>query len=125
MTDKLSADMYKEHILENYKNPMNFGELQNPTHKHLEFNNLCGDKLELQLLVQDEIVKDIKFSGSGCAISIASASLLTEKIKNKEVSQVLKMNKEDILELLSVQINPARLKCALLALESVKGALRK
>ena len=118
------SSMYKEHILDLYKNPSNFGELKNPTNKHTEYNSLCGDEITIHLNIQNGNVKDVKFSGSGCVISMVSASLFTDKIKGMKIDNVKKLSKEDILELLKIRINPARIKCVLLPLDAVRGALR-
>ena len=118
------SSMYKEHILDLYKNPSNFGELKNPTNKHTEYNSLCGDEITIHLNIQNGNVKDVKFSGSGCVISMVSASLFTDKIKGMKIDNVKKLSKEDILELWKIRINPARIKCVLLPLDAVRGALR-
>ncbi len=120
----LSEKMYREHILELYKNPSNFGEMKNPTHKHKEYNAFCGDEITVQLKIKNNKVEDAKFNGSGCVISMVSSSLLTDKIKDMKVKDVKKLDKKDILKLLKIPINPARLKCVLLPLDAVKGALR-
>lgn len=120
----ISDEMYKEHILELYKNPLNFGIIENPTNFHQEINPLCGDKLSVSLIVEDNIVKDIKFNGNGCAISVSSASLITDKVKNMSVKDVLNLKSEDIIKLLEIKIHPARLKCVLLSLEAIKKALQ-
>jgi nitrogen fixation NifU-like protein len=122
--DNLSEKMYREHILELYRNPSNFGEIKNPTHKHTETNSLCGDEITVQLIIEDEKISDVKFNGSGCVMSMVSSSLLTDKIKNMKITDVKKLDKKDILELLKISINPARLKCVLLPLDSIKGALK-
>jgi nitrogen fixation NifU-like protein len=121
--DNLSEKMYREHILELYRNPSNFGEIKNPTHKHTETNSLCGDEITVQLIIEDEKISDVKFNGSGCVMSMVSSSLLTDKIKNMKITDVKKHDKKDILELLKISINPARLKCVLLPLDSMTGAL--
>ena len=118
------SSMYREHILDLYKNPSNFGQLKSPTNKYTEYNALCGDEITVHLNIKNDKVEDIKFSGSGCVISMVSASLFTDKIKGMKIDKVKKLSKEDILELLKIRINPARLKCALLPLESVRGSLR-
>ena len=120
----IPSDMYREHILELYKSPSNFGNLNNPTHKKTEYNSVCGDEITVQLLIQGGKVKDAKFNGSGCVLSMVSASLLTDKIKGMEIEDVKKLDKRDILKLLKVPITPARIKCILLPLEASKGALR-
>ena len=117
------SDMYREHILELYKNPSNFGEIKNPTHKHTETNSLCGDEITIQINSEKGKIKDVKFNGSGCVMSMVSASLFTDKIKGMNVSDVKELKKEDNLKLLKIKINPARLKCVLLPLDAVKEAL--
>lgn len=126
MTDHNNfSNMYREHIMDLYKNPSNFGELKSPTNEHTEYNSLCGDEISVQIISENGRIKDIKFNGSGCVISMVSASLFTDKIKGIKLSEVKKLGKEDILELLKIKINPARLKCAFLPFEAVKGALKK
>jgi len=118
-------DMYTEMILDLYKNPRNKGALKNPTHESKKINPLCGDELCLQLIIDDQKIKEVKFQGQGCAISQAAASLLTDKIKNISVDEAKHLNKETVLELLHIPISPARLKCALLSLDALQGALNK
>ena len=124
MEEEIPSDMYKEHILELYKSPSNFGILKNPSHKHTSYNSVCGDEVTVNLLVKEGVVKDVKFSGSGCVISLVATSLLTNKIKSMKVSEVKKIRPEEVLELLKVKLNLARVKCALLGFEAVKGALK-
>ncbi len=124
MEQGIPSDMYREHIMDLYKNPSNFGIMKNPTHKKTEYNSLCGDEITVQLRVKDGKVKDVKFNGSGCVISIVSASLITEKIKEMNLKDIKELNNKDILELLKIRISPARIKCALLPLEATKRALR-
>jgi len=125
MEDTLSKEMYREHILDHYRYPHNFGKLEKADKEHMESNLLCGDNLTIQLLLKDNTISDIRFSGSGCAISIAAASLLTDKIKNMNVDDVNMLKATDLLELLKIPISQPRLKCALLSLETIKGALAK
>lgn len=110
--------------MELYKNPSNFGLLESPSHEATEYNSVCGDEITVQLKVRDGKIQDIKFSGSGCVISLVSGSLLTEKIKGMEAREAINLTKDDVLKLLKVKITPARIKCALLSLEAVKKALR-
>ena len=122
-----NKEMYKEQILELYKNPLNFGVLESPDIIVEEFNTLCGDKITLSLILNKEnnIVKDIKFKGKGCAISIASASLITELVKGKKINKILNLGVKDIENLLNIKISPARVKCATLALDAIKNELNK
>ncbi len=117
-------DMYREEILELYKSPSNFGELKNPSHKHTSYNSICGDEITVQIIVKGGKIDDIKFGGSGCVISMVTASLLTDKIKGANVSDVKKMKGEDVLSLLKSKLTPSRIKCALLSFEAVKEALK-
>lgn len=116
--------IYKENILDHYKYPRNFGRLKNATHKGKEVNTLCGDEIEIQLKIVSNKIKDIKFFGKGCAISQASASILTESVKGKHLRQIEKLNKEKLLDLLGIPISPTRLKCALLSLYALKKAIK-
>ena len=116
--------MYKEHIMELYKSPANYGELENPTHKHTETNSSCGDEITMQFIVKDRKISDVKFSGSGCVMSIVSSSLLTDKIKGMNVEDAKKLTKDDVLELLKINVNPARLKCITVPLYAVKNSLK-
>lgn len=116
--------LYQDLILDHYRNPRNHGTLKKATH-HAESNNpICGDTLQMDILVKNDIIEDVKFSGSGCAISQASASLLTEAVRKKPVKEALSMEPKDVLELLNMGLSPNRLKCGLLSLETFKSALR-
>jgi nitrogen fixation NifU-like protein len=119
------SNLYSELILEHSKYPSNFGVLEHPTTSHEEHNPLCGDRIRIDLLVEDGVIQDIRFSGEGCAISQASASLLTEEVKGMSVEQARAFNKDDLLEMIGIplQRNPMRLKCALLSLKTFKVGL--
>ncbi|TMC14607.1 MAG: SUF system NifU family Fe-S cluster assembly protein [Chloroflexi bacterium] len=111
---------YREYILDHYKNPRNFGRLEAPTLSHEEDNPLCGDVVGIDLKVSDGQIEDVRFHGRGCAISQASASLLTERIKGQSLDDARKISKEDVFEDLGIAISPARVKCALLSLKVLK-----
>ena len=116
--------MYQENILDHFKNPRNFGKIENASVHHHEYNPLCGDEIELYLLIDDnKKIVDVKFNGHGCAISQASASMLTEQIKGKNLEGLKKMTKENILEMLGIPLSPVRLKCALLSLDTLKNSI--
>ena len=115
--------MYQENILDHYKNPRNFGTLKNASVHHHENNPLCGDELDLYLAVDNHRVVDAKISGHGCAISVASASMLSEQIKGKSLAELKKLTKENILEMLGIPLSPVRLKCALLSLDTLKNSI--
>ena len=117
-------DFYRENILDHYRNPRNKGHLENPTHVHEEHNPLCGDVIRIDLQVNDEdVIEEVRFEGEGCAISQASASMLTEMIQGKTLEEAKQVSKEDILEALGIDIGPVRLKCALLSLKVLKAGI--
>src|SRR5690554_4343421 len=98
--------MYREYILDHYKNPRNFGELENPDIAHEDDNPLCGDQIHIDVLLdEDNRIRDIRFRGKGCAISQASASILTEKVKGKSLEEIKAMTKDDVLGWLRIQIS--------------------
>ena len=111
---------YREYILDHYKNPRNFGRLESPTVSHEEDNPLCGDVVGIDLAVRDGRIDDVRFHGRGCAISQASASLLTERIKGLSLDEARAIGKEEVFEDLGIDISPARVKCALLSLKVLK-----
>jgi len=116
-----SADIYREIILDYYRNPRNFGKIDSPDISIRDSNPLCGDEIEIHVKFDGDKVKDIKFTGKGCAISQASASMLTEMIMGKNLEDLKKVGKEDILESLGLpNLGPARIKCALLSLKTLK-----
>jgi nitrogen fixation NifU-like protein len=116
-------DFYKEYILDHYRNPRNFGHLENPTAKAEDLNPLCGDKIAMELLVGDDgKISDVRFSGKGCAISQASASMLTESIKGKTLEEVAHLSHDVVLENVGIGISPTRMKCAMLGLKVAKSA---
>ncbi len=116
-------DLYQEEILEHYHNPQNSGRLNNPTHERCANNPTCGDKICTTIVVENNIIKDIKFEGEGCAISQASTSMVTDEIKGKSVEEVLQISRDDIIELLGIEIGIGRIKCALLGIETIQKAL--
>ena len=116
-------DLYRDYILEHYRRPHNFGVLENPTATYEGANPLCGDRITLMLGIRDGVVAEVGFTGRGCAISQASASLLTDEIKGKPVGEVARLSTQDLLDLLGIEISPARLKCALLSLDTLEHAL--
>ncbi len=115
--------LYQDLILDHYRNPRNQGVLKAPTHLAAANNPTCGDRLEMQLSVKNGIIADVKFSGSGCAISQASASLLSEFVKGKTIAEASALDTSGLLALLGVSLSPNRLKCALLSLETFSKAV--
>ncbi|NIU88758.1 MAG: Fe-S cluster protein [Nitrosopumilaceae archaeon] len=112
-----------EFILDHYKNPRNFGTIDNADFSYEEGIPSCGDVIRLDLKVRDNKLDNIKFSGTGCAISQASVSILTENVTGKKVDEVLSLTDHDMLEALGGQVSPIRFKCALLGLTVLKKAL--
>jgi nitrogen fixation NifU-like protein len=116
----MSSEIYKDIILDYYRNPRNFGDLPEPDVRAKDSNPLCGDVIEMQLKIKDGKVDDIRFKGKGCAISQASASMLTEVAKGKTLDEIKAMGKPTVLELLGIDPGPTRIKCALLGLKVLK-----
>jgi nitrogen fixation protein NifU and related proteins len=116
-------DLYRDYILEHYRRPHNFGVIDDPSASIEGSNPLCGDRITLQIGVRDGVVERIGFTGRGCAISQASASLLTDEIKGKPLTEAAAFRADDLLELLGIEISPARLKCAMLSHETLQQAL--
>ena len=116
-------DLYRDEILEHYRRPHNFGTLDQPDAVFEGANPLCGDRITMMLGIRDGVVDEVAFTGRGCAISQASASLLTDEIKGKPVSEVAGFRADQLLELLGVEISPARLKCAMLSHETLRHVL--
>jgi len=118
-------DLYRDEILEHYRNPHNFGVLEAPTTSKEGANPLCGDRITLMLGINDQgTIDDVAFTGRGCAISQASASMLTDEIKGKPLSEVVNMGSQDVLDNLGIEISPARMKCAMLSLETLRDAIK-
>lgn len=117
-------DVYGENILDHYRHPRAKKRLSSPTVSQEEKNHSCGDQLLVQLKLEDEMIKEIGWEGTGCAISQAAMSMIAEEYEGKSVSEVEKLSKEDIYEFLGVPIGPRRVKCALLGLHTLKNALR-
>jgi len=117
-------DLYRDEILEHYRNPHNFGTLDEPDAVQELANPLCGDRITLMLGIDDEgTIEQVAFTGRGCAISQASASMLTDQIRGMKLGDVATIDRGAVLENLGIEISPARLKCALLSLQTLRGAL--
>lgn len=114
-------DLYRELILDHYQHPHNHGTIENADVSYEDTNPLCGDKIRIDMKVRDGIVEDVKFSGKGCAISQASASMLTDEIKGKSLEDVRNLDKQAIFDMVGIPLGPSRVKCALLPLKVVKS----
>lgn len=124
MTDAFD-DLYREVILDHYKNPRNHGTIEHP-HAHADGKNpLCGDEISIDVDFDGETIADVKFSGRGCAISQAATSMLTEMVVGKTAAEASALEKDDLLEEMPIPLTPVRLKCALLGLTTLKIALHK
>lgn len=117
-------DLYREVIIEHYKNPDHRGHLDPHDISFEDENPLCGDHIRIDLNVDEQgMVTDAKFDGHGCAISQASADLLLDSIIGKPVDEIKTLNKVDVLDLLGIELGPVRLKCALLSLKILKAGV--
>lgn len=117
-------DFYRENILDHYRRPRHKGTLDPHTHRHQENNPLCGDEIQIDLYVNDAgVIEKAAFDGRGCAISQASASMLVERLQGVSLEEAKQLSKDDILEMLGIEIGPVRLKCALLSLKVLKAGI--
>ncbi len=115
-------DFYRDYILDHYRSPRNFGSLEHPDVQAEDLNPLCGDQIRMELKLVDGTISDVRFSGKGCAISQASASMLTEHVKGMKLADVAKLPKDVVLENVGIGISPTRMKCAMLGLRVLKSA---
>lgn len=116
-------DIYAEELMSNYEHPHNKGKIPDADAEFHEYNPICGDDIIMYLKIKDDVIKDVKFDGDGCAISIASSSMLTDNVKGKTLEEVEKMGFEDLKDIIGVDPGPARLKCATLPLKTLKEAI--
>ena len=116
-------DLQIQLILDHYKEPRNYGKIQNETTSITEANPVCGDTLHFSLLIESGKLVDIMFVGQGCSISQASASMLTEYVKGKSVSDIKTLKPETVLGMIGIELGPAREKCALLSYNALMKAL--
>ncbi len=119
----MTDDLYREIIIDHSRNPRHFGKLEPADYSYEDVNPLCGDEVRIDVRVKDDKIDEIAFSGRGCAISQASASILMEMTAGKSLEEVKAITKEDLLEELMVPVSPARLKCALLSLKVLKAGI--
>ncbi len=116
-------ELYREEILDHYRHPRNHGTLEHPDVSFEDANPLCGDRLRMDFQIQDGKIAAVRFSGQGCSISQASASMLSEKVLGLTLEEAKKIGRDQVLEMLGIELGPVRLKCALLALKTLKGGV--
>ena len=119
----MADDIYREIILDHYRNPRNKGTLDPNDFSYEDVNPLCGDEVRIDVRVKDDMVDEIAFSGRGCAVSQASASILMEMVEGKSLDDVKAITKDDLLDEIGIPVSPARIKCALLGLKVLKAGL--
>lgn len=115
--------MYKEELMEHYRSPQNKCSLANPDFVSDQHNPSCGDAIHIEGMINEEKITSLGFGGTGCVISQATASMLTEYCLGKTVGEVMKLNKNDITTLIGLELGPTRLKCALISLQAIQQGL--
>jgi nitrogen fixation NifU-like protein len=115
-------DFYREYILDHYRNPRNFGHLDHPDAAAEDLNPLCGDRIRFELKIENGRIVDVRFSGKGCAISQASASMLSETLRGQTLEDAARIPQESVIENVGIDISPSRMKCATLGLKVLKSA---
>lgn len=116
--------LYSDVLLDHFRHPRNYGSLDAPDVSHEEFNPLCGDRIRIELKLDQATITAARFKGDGCAISTAAASLLTELVRGKELEEVAALSDEQLISALESDIQPARRQCALLPLEALRAGLK-
>lgn len=119
------AALYSDILLDHFRNPRNYGDLDSPDISYENFNPLCGDRIRIELKLNDATVEAARFKGDGCAISMAAASLLTELIAGADIAEVAALPDDRLISALKSDIKPARLQCALLPLEALRQGLKQ
>lgn len=121
----MHINIYREHILDHYKNPRNYGKIEHADFKSKESNIFCGDSVEITGKLKGKKIQNINFCGRGCVISQASASILTESVKNKHINSIDKLTVQDVIKMLGVSLSAMRMKCAELPLIAIKRAINE
>jgi nitrogen fixation protein NifU and related proteins len=121
----MDDSIIREELLDIYRNPMHKGVMKDPTVTSQENNPFCGDEINLQLLIKDGIIKDAKFNGSSCSVSVISSAMLTDALIGKTVEQAKKITKDDLLKMTGMNLTTSRIKCATLSLTAMLEALNK
>jgi nitrogen fixation NifU-like protein len=120
----MNDQLYRQQIIDNYKNPQNAGVLENFDVKQKLLNTSCGDEIEVYLKIKDDTIQDIRFDGRGCAISIASASLVSQEVKGMKLAEILDLKENFIEEILGTKLIGTRIKCGLLGLQAIQEAIK-
>jgi len=119
------ADLYQEKLMDLYRNPHNKGKIKSPSVSVSKQNPMCGDEITLQLEVEDGVVKDAKFDGSACSVSIISSSVLTDYLIGKTLEKVKKLTQKDLLKLINLNLSTSRVACATLVFAALQEALKR
>ena len=117
------SDLFRENILDHYQHPRCHGTLDDASLTYEDANPLCGDRIRMDLRIVDGRIDKVRFSGHGCSISQAAASMLCEHVEGKPVEEIKNLNRQDVLDMLGIELGPVRLKCALLALKTLKAGV--
>lgn len=116
-------DLYRDNILDHAKHPRCQGTIENPDATYEDANPLCGDRLRMDFRIRDGRLEQVRFSGTGCSISQASASMLCEAVEGRSLEEIKRLGRDDVLEMLGLDLGPVRLKCAMLALKTLKAGV--
>lgn len=116
-------DLYRENILDHYRHPRHHGTLEAPDVSYEDANPLCGDRIRMDFRIRDGRIAEVRFSGTGCSISQASASMLCERLEGMSLEEARALSREDVLDMIGIELGPVRLKCALLALKTLKAGV--
>lgn len=116
--------MNTEILLDHYRNPHNYGQIDDPSAKLVEYNPVCGDTVQITLKVEGDTVVDARFIGRGCSVSQGAASMLLDRVKGRKIEEIKKISKEDVLEMLGLRLGPSREKCAILSLNTLQKCLK-
>ena len=116
-------DLFRENILDHHRHPRCHGSIENPDLAFEDANPLCGDRIRMEFKVRDGVLETVRFSGHGCSISQAAASMLCEHVEGRTLEEIKRLGRDDVLEMLGIELGPVRLKCALLALKTLKAGI--
>uniref|UniRef100_A0A832I2G2 SUF system NifU family Fe-S cluster assembly protein n=1 Tax=Eiseniibacteriota bacterium TaxID=2212470 RepID=A0A832I2G2_UNCEI len=116
-------DLYRENILDHYRHPRHHGTLEAPDVSYEDANPLCGDRIRMDFRIRDGRIAEVRFTGTGCSISQAAASMLCERLEGMSLEEARALSRDDVLDMIGIELGPVRLKCALLALKTLKAGL--